>query len=381
MFAVEVPSHSAVRRLALARAISFCGSTSAFVALVSAVYARTGSPAWVSAVAFASFATPALVSPLAGAIGDGYDRRRVMIASDLLGAAGFVAMALASAPAALVGIKVLAAVVAAPAIPASGAVVPALAPRGALTGANSTVATAGTAGALVGPLLGGGLVAISGAPLVFVLNAVTFAASALLLAGLRGPFLARRPPDREHGRLRAGFRTLWRDRVLRRATAGFAVVFFGIGLTFAAEPVLAAGFGAGATGYGALVAAWGLGGLFGTWLARHALRSWSLPALLAGAAAGFAVSFLATGVAPALAFALCGLATAGLCEGVAEVARQLLVQRRTADLVRSRALAAEDAVGQAGWPPLSSLQPLWSTGSGPRGRSFPRPRSAGPGPS
>src|SRR4051794_39815232 len=108
MLGSTVPSHSAVRRLALARGISFCGSTSAYVALVSLVYQRTGSPAWVSAAALASFAVPALVSPLAGAVGDRYDRRTTMVASDLLAAACFVAMALANAPAALLGIKLLA---------------------------------------------------------------------------------------------------------------------------------------------------------------------------------------------------------------------------------------------------------------------------------
>jgi MFS family permease len=337
-----------VRRLALARAISFCGSTSAYVALAAYVYARTGSPTWVAAVALASFATPALVSPLAGAVGDRRDRRDVMVASDLLGAACFIAMALTPAPAALVALKALASVVAAPAPPAQDGVVPLLAPRGSLAEANSTVAVAGTAGLLVGPLLGGAVVAASGAPLVFALNAATFLASALLLTGLprrpAGEPRARRDP----GRLHAGFAALWRDRVLRRATACFAVAYLGVGLTFPAELVLVADLGAGPAGYGVLVAGWGAGGISGAWLARHALRRRGPRPLLAAAAAGIAAGFLAAAVAPVFALAVGGFAVAGLCEGVAEVARRLLVQVRAEARVRSRALAAEEAVDQAG---------------------------------
>jgi MFS family permease len=338
-----------VRRLALARAISYCGSTSAYVALAAYVYARTGSPTWVAAVALASFATPALVSPLAGAIGDAHDRRRVMVASDLLGAACFAAMALTPAPAALVALKVLAAVVAAPAAPAQGAVVPFLAPRGSLAEANSTVATGATAGLLVGPLLGGALLAATGAPLVFVVNAGTFLASALLLAAL--PSLPPPPapaPGADQRPPLAGFRALWQDPALRRASTCFAVACLGIGISFPAELVLASNFGAGPTGYGVLVAAWGAGGLAGAWLARHALRRRSPLPLLSGAAAGIAAGFLAAAMAPAFAVAVGGFAFAGLWEGVTEVARLLLVQLRAPGEARGRVLAAEDAVGQAG---------------------------------
>ena len=51
--------------------------------------------AWVSAALLAWIGVGGLVSPIAGSLGDRYDRRRVMIASDLAGAATFAAIALA----------------------------------------------------------------------------------------------------------------------------------------------------------------------------------------------------------------------------------------------------------------------------------------------
>jgi len=156
-------SPSAIRRLAVAQAISFAGGTSAYVALTSAIYARTGSAVWVAAVAAVSFALPSLISPIAGALGDRYDRRAVMVYSDLLGTVCFVALAFCSAPLALLGVKAVAAIVAAPFLPAAAAAVPRMVPSKQLPHANSTVTAWGTAGTLVGPLLGGSGAALVGA--------------------------------------------------------------------------------------------------------------------------------------------------------------------------------------------------------------------------
>src|SRR5690242_12687771 len=82
-----------IRRLALARAISGSGSTAAYVGLSYAVYHETHSAAWVSAAIFSTFALAGLAAPVSGWIGDHYDRRRVMIASDLAAAAFSVGVA------------------------------------------------------------------------------------------------------------------------------------------------------------------------------------------------------------------------------------------------------------------------------------------------
>src|SRR5205823_993853 len=188
MIAVNVPSDAALRRLASARLVSVAGSVSAGVALAAVLYARTGSAAWVGAALLIALGTPAALSPWAGALADRLDRRRLLIASDLCGAACFAAMALVTDPAALVVLAFPAAVAAAPFLPASGALVPSVVDPARLNWANSRLALARTTGQLVGPLVGGGVVAGLNGSAAFVLNCASFVVSAALIATLRGQF-------------------------------------------------------------------------------------------------------------------------------------------------------------------------------------------------
>ena len=144
----------------------------------------------MSAALFISFATPAVLNPLAGGIADRFDRRRVLIASDLLGALCFVGMAFASAPALLVALAFPAGVAEAPFLPASGGLVPSLADPARLGEANSRLAVAKTVGTVAGPILGGGLVAVFSGHAAFAFNAASFLGSAALIATIRGSFRA-----------------------------------------------------------------------------------------------------------------------------------------------------------------------------------------------
>ena len=107
-------SRSAVRRLALARLISITGGAAAFAALNFTVYERTGSAAWLSASLLLTFGVAGVFAPLGGVLGDRFDRRKVMIASDLAGAACYAAMAFAHEPWLLIAVGFVAAVVETP---------------------------------------------------------------------------------------------------------------------------------------------------------------------------------------------------------------------------------------------------------------------------
>src|SRR3954468_4382355 len=95
-------SATAVRRLAIARCISQTGTSAAFAALNFLVYGRTRSTAWLAATLLLTFGAAVAASPLAGVIGDRFDRRRVMICSDLAAGALFAAMSLLHSVGALV---------------------------------------------------------------------------------------------------------------------------------------------------------------------------------------------------------------------------------------------------------------------------------------
>src|SRR3954464_8588277 len=112
---------AAVRRLGAPRAVSIAGSEAAYLALVALVYHQTGSAYWVSAAVLSMVGASTVVGPLAGALGDRFDRRRVMIVSDLSAGAAFLALALVHEPWLLVVLAGLAAVLEAPFVPASQA--------------------------------------------------------------------------------------------------------------------------------------------------------------------------------------------------------------------------------------------------------------------
>src|SRR5262245_631092 len=75
----------AVLRLAVARGASIPGLEAASIAVLGVVYGRTHSAAWVAGTLLACEGVYALASVPAGGLADRLDRRRLMLASDLLG--------------------------------------------------------------------------------------------------------------------------------------------------------------------------------------------------------------------------------------------------------------------------------------------------------
>jgi MFS family permease len=97
-----VPSareRSAVRRLATARLISLTGSGAAFAALAYIMFQLTGETRWVSWTLLLTLGAQGLFAPLGSALGDRFDRRKVLVLADLAAAVGFVALAFAQTPA------------------------------------------------------------------------------------------------------------------------------------------------------------------------------------------------------------------------------------------------------------------------------------------
>jgi MFS family permease len=343
---------AAVRRISAARLISITGSAAAYVGLTFAIYRRTGSPAWVAATLLLTFGTAGFVGPVAGTLGDRFDRRRVMIVSDLAGAACFAAMAFASSPVLLLGIAFLSAVAEAPFVSASGAAIPNLVEAGDVSWANSLVQMGRFAGISVGPALGGALLSRLGEPGgIFALNSASFVLSAVLVSTVHGRFNdASSASEGERGDalgsgVRAGLRFLLREPVLRRITAAWVVLTLGLGMSMVADAPLAVSFHAGPIGFALIVTAWGVGSVAGSFAGRflsartepHAIVWGTL--LIAVAGGGMALSPVFW---PIVAFGL----VMGVGDSVGMIADQGVRQRRTPDAIRSRVMAASDAAWQ-----------------------------------
>jgi MFS family permease len=328
------------RRLALGRLVSLTGGSAAYIALVAAIYGQTGSAVWVSAALFAGVVGSVAAAPFAGWVGDHYDRRRVLIGADLAAAAVSAAMALSGQPEALVVLLGLSAVVQSPFDPASAAALPNLVGPADVPRANALVATTGSAGFLLGPLLGGVVLGAGASPAtLFAADAATFLLSAVLVASIRRPF-GRGATDVHPGVL-AGFRVIADERTLRLLVGAGMVSLVGIGIVDVASYPLSLELGGGTEGYGAMTALLGGGGLLGAAVAGRVLGAGPSRVLVGAFAAGAAGLALA-GAAPVLALALAGMGVAGAGRGLGDVAATTLLQARARDEVRSRVFAAQE---------------------------------------
>jgi len=334
---------AAVRRLSTARLISITGSAAAYTALMVTVYERTRSPAWLSATLVLTFGVNGFVAPIAGAIGDRFDRRRVMIVSDLAGVAAFAAMAFAGDPAWLLALAFVSAVVEAPFWMASAAAIPNMVEPSELSWANGLISLGRNAGIMVGPAIGGVLVATIGPAWVFGLNAVTFAASAVLVWTVRAPFEGERSDATEHRGLRAGFVFIARDRVLRTLVLAWTGLVFGFGLVMVADVPLVEHFHAGSIGYGLLITFWGAGSVVGSFAGRYLNEDREPRALFLGTAL-IAVTTAAIAVSPWFGLILVVALLSGVGDAIVLVAEQGIQQRRTPDAVRSRVIAASEGL-------------------------------------
>jgi MFS family permease len=200
------------------------------------------------------------------------------------------------------------------------------------------------AGIAVGPLIGGVLVATVGPASVFALNALTFLVSIGLTVTVRGSYQQVHDADAndEHRGMAAGLVFLWRDRVLRRLTLAFFVFVLGMGMGMVADAPLAEHFGAGAVGFAAMIACWGTGSVLGAGAGRF-LRPATEPVWLVAGSFGIAVAALVVGFAPMFVGVLVALFAMGTTDGLTIVAETGIMQRRTPDAVRSRAMAGFEA--------------------------------------
>jgi len=203
------------------------------------------------------------------------------------------------------------------------------------------------AGVVLGPIIGGVLVSTIGAGSVFALNAVTFIVSAGLVASVRARFNADRHGGDEHKGLRAGFTFLTGDRILRTITLAWLAIVLGLGMTMVADVPLVDLFGAGSTGYGVLIACWGGGSIAGSLLGRFLRPRNEGPAVIV-ALTVVAGTSVVVGFSPWFSLVLGAILAMAVGDGVAMVAEQNIMQRRTPDAVRSRVWGAFDSIVHSG---------------------------------
>ncbi|HKI93048.1 MAG TPA: MFS transporter, partial [Gaiellaceae bacterium] len=255
------------RYLCLSTLASSLGTLLASIALAIDVKDRTDSGLWVGAVLVSEFLPTIIVGLLLGPLLDRLERRSLMIAADVLRAGVFAALPFAGNAATIVALALVAGLATGFFRPAVYAGIPNLVSEEQLASANAIVQTIDNASWAVGPVLGGLLTAAAGPSAAYGLNAVSFAASAVLIARISPRLLQSETAlTRGHWRdLGDGFVAVMRSRPLLAVLVAWGIASLGIGGSNVAEIFLAKDtFNAGDFGYGLLYSGIGAGLVLGS---------------------------------------------------------------------------------------------------------------------
>ena len=340
------------RYLWLSKSISSIGTGVGQIALVLLV-APSG-PGAVTLVLIGT-ALPMLAGPLAGAVADRVDQRRLLAGCE----AGqgviyaFLSLTRPSLPV-LLPLVILASLLATFGGPAGKSAIRRLVPAGPRPQANALLGLGANLRIILGPAVGGLLAGLSGVSVAFGVNAASFAISALLLIKLaplppmRAQSLGTDPrPATLFGDTVAGLRYAGQNRVLRGLVIGMLVF-----LTFACVDNVALVFlvrgplrGSG-TEYGLVDATFGVGMVAAsvaltTLAGRRPPAFWLVSGIIAGA-----VGMAATGIAPSAALACAGQVVAGAGNTLDLVGTDTIVQQRVPAHMTGRAFGIVYASAQ-----------------------------------
>jgi len=333
--------------------VSQVGSQAFAIASAYWVMHATGSAGLVGLTMMLGTLPMVLLGPLGGVVADIAPRKRVIVACDATAGLAVLSLAfvLTWSPASttllaawLCAVSVTVASARAFFAPAIRAAIPALVPPSRLAAANSLHEASAETAILFGQAAGGVAFRLLGAPLLFLVDGVSYLLAALATAAITIPQESRGPQPgavpawrRLRGDLAEALCFVRAERglgslVVTAAAVNFFAAPIFVLLPFFVEETLSAGPDL----YGFLIAAFGAGGmagyaLAGRWSGHGAQRPrWLLAALAAIGACLFLLAFARAGAALALCFG------AGAGNGFFAVTVTTIIQERTPDVLRGR---------------------------------------------
>jgi MFS family permease len=345
---------AAFRAIWIASVVSNIGTWMQNVGVAWLMTTLTPSPILVALIQTATSLPVFLVGLPAGALADLVDRRRLLLVSQtwmLLAAAllGGLTIAGLATPVALLMLTFALGLGGSINSPAWQAIVPELVPRRQLANAIALNGAGFNLARAIGPALGGLLVAAAGPGFVFVLNALSFLATILVLYRWKRVSPSEGPSERLIEALRAGLRYVRFAPALRTLLARVGLYVVCASALWALLPVVARQqLGLDSSGYGALLACLGIGAVAGAFVLPRLRSALSLDELVAIAAVVFALGTAALGWVGFLPLLGLALAAAGLAWLAVMSSFNVAAQTVAPAWVSARVLGAYLLVSQGG---------------------------------
>jgi MFS family permease len=347
------------RMLWLGQVVSQMGDWFDTIAVYTIALALTGSGRAVALIMVARFLPSFVMGPLSGVVADRFSRRTIMIIADLLRAVVVLGFLLVRRPDQMWLVYVLTVLQLAFSAffePAKTAAIPSIVSDRELLPANAIASVTWSAMLTLGAALGGFVTGWFGTNAAFILDSLSFVASAALIAGVTLPMRPRRPKAKLTVAKALGISdTLEGGRYVKRRPRVFAYMMvkpmWGMGggiLTLLAvfgEKIFPVA-GKTATGIGVLFTARGIGTAVGPIMARRwagetpkQMQTAIGIAFLIGGA-----FYIAFGTSRSFFLALLFLLIAHMGGSILWVFSTVLLQREVEDQFRGRVFAAELAL-------------------------------------
>jgi hypothetical protein len=343
-------SSSPFRKLWLATLLSQFGDFFSYIAMAWLVLQLTGSSLALGTVLVVQALPRAVLMVVGGALADRLSARLTMLGSMGLRAVFVAPLALLVLTRhvqmwEVYGIAVVFGIVDAFFMPARSSILPKVIADHELEPGNAVMNVTAQAAVILGPVLGGLIVAGFGIGWAFAGDAACFALGFLLILWLpsaqRAAAGAAHPDGGLGGQIAAGFRYAWADVGIRVTLIVIAVVDFaangalGVGI-----PTLAHGrFAAGASGLGILFGAWGVGATAGALGAGFVPSPKRFGWLIVALCVWLGIGITAVGLVPSLLPGALLMGFSGISTGVVNTYAVSWLQRRTEPAMQGRVMS------------------------------------------
>lgn len=337
------------RRIWVAQFVAQIGFWLLVTARAVLVFDITGSAQALGVIYFFTFVPQLLLGPHSGVLADRFDRRQIIIASQVVQVAGTAAMGLLAATdtATLFNLSALSVLVGSMhvvGLPASNALMPSLVGRDALSSAVTLSSAIQQVSRVVGPLGAAALIPLFGVSALFYGNALT--GLAVVVAWWLTPVSANLKTDMEERSafLRRGFAAvrraadLWSPIVVIAVLNAVGLIYQPLGVAYATDILAGGDTDRGAWVFGILQAVLGAGAVLGVLASgpasvRRPGDSFALSAL------GFSLALVALGAVDAIVLALIAAALLGGFHFANVTIAMNLVQHQVEERLRGRVMA------------------------------------------